>query len=903
MWFLIADLHFSHLTLERNAKTFEWIITEFGKKKPSHVIILGDVVHSRGTVHLRTYAAVTTFISRFVNAPWKPNVHIIVGNHDMLEKENRTVNSLQVFSLANRRVHIYSEITEVEIDNIPCSFIPYHHDQRAVSDHATGLSKKHIVFGHLSVDGAILNGARDQSNTTCKASGLKVSTFNQVKRVFLGHFHRHNTYGNVTYVGAPTQFHFGDVDDFDRGYVIYDPKSDTFRLFRNPYAFNFINMCFKSALGRRVDGKYVQVEIKQDEVDDGQVNTDSQNRLRQKLLKNGAKKVSFKHPKKRRVIRQKQESVTPFDLTALLKEYVRSRELDESYETYMIDIVRGECAVDSTTSCEATFIADISEIQMCNFMGIREPAVALTFDDLKPGVYIIEGSNGSGKSTLLEAFAWCLYGKTFRECKPTEVINIHAGKNGAMVEIKFKNGYMFRRERKGAKMSLRITRPDGATMTHGILKNADKEVVDILKVDWETFAKTIMLSSSRTVNFLTSKEHDKKAILERLLGFELFETFLKQIQTDLSNSTDQNSELNRLISGIDERIAESERCTEKEKESDQVDPCLEESLQYEIIQLKTDITNLDTLKNECIVFDENIREQISFEIPRLYVLQDILKNMKEVHLDYPTDVRVDNAVRCLSEYLSDGDPDRRLSLIDKQKRKRQQLLKHSENMESKKMQLAAAKQKLYEYRFKARVQDVQTVQNEANLATMRDIRKTHIESQRLNDAKRAIHAFWKSAFTLSKTKGDFRTFCMNKRAEEINLELAKNIEIMSDDMTHNIACHLTPTMDLAELDGAIPWKQRSDGQKRRSELALFFAVVKKTRETGSFCPLFMFMDEIYDALDENGQQAVHNWILENTSLEMGEKTFVITHSVHRTSSCTGTIYTTWTDRGTHYQLA
>lgn len=73
---------------------------------------------------------------------------------------------------------------------------------------------------------------------------------------------------------------------------------------------------------------------------------------------------------------------------------------------------------------------DIAEIHLENFRSYRGKH-CFTFPS-EPGLYFLTGtnqkdprleSNGSGKSSLLDAIYWCLYGKTLRGLKATDVIS------------------------------------------------------------------------------------------------------------------------------------------------------------------------------------------------------------------------------------------------------------------------------------------------------------------------------------------------------------------------------------------------------------------------------------------------------------------------------------------------
>jgi ABC-type transport system involved in cytochrome c biogenesis ATPase subunit len=146
---------------------------------------------------------------------------------------------------------------------------------------------------------------------------------------------------------------------------------------------------------------------------------------------------------------------------------------------------------------------------------------------------------------------------------------------------------------------------------------------------------------------------------------------------------------------------------------------------------------------------------------------------------------------------------------------------------------------------------------------------------------------------------------MEKKVYEINEELERNIQVMGDDgdcTFQDLGCSLTASLTLQETKNALEFNKRSDGQKKRSELALFFALLNRSKVDSTFKPTFMFMDEVYDALDEDGQRAIQNWVHDHTNLAQGEKTFIITHS--ETSSDTdrfkAVIDVTWTSDGPKY---
>lgn len=109
--------------------------------------------------------------------------------------------------------------------------------------------KNTLVFGHLALHGAVQNsssttyqGTLKYNHFSCFKVILVLITDNlNVKRVFSGHFHSHHDLGNVTYIGAPLQFNFGDSDCI-RGIAVYNTDIDQFEFIPNHLANQFVKV-------------------------------------------------------------------------------------------------------------------------------------------------------------------------------------------------------------------------------------------------------------------------------------------------------------------------------------------------------------------------------------------------------------------------------------------------------------------------------------------------------------------------------------------------------------------------------------------------------------------------------------------------------------------------------------
>jgi DNA repair exonuclease SbcCD ATPase subunit len=162
---------------------------------------------------------------------------------------------------------------------------------------------------------------------------------------------------------------------------------------------------------------------------------------------------------------------------------------------------------------------------------------------------------------------------------------------------------------------------------------------------------------------------------------------------------------------------------------------------------------------------------------------------------------------------------------------------------------------------------------------------------------RLTNADSKQARTAARS-GTFRRFCLDRMVGLLNPLLKRNLQLFSQDdsgaITHSLACILDSTLQLDATDGSPSLANRSEGQRKRSHLALFLALFSLAQSrSGGFSSRFLFLDEAFDSLDEDGQRAVHRWIAayangedelsgqkdsSSASHSLGRYVFVITHS-------------------------
>ena len=177
VWGLIADTHFKEQSLSSIIKSTDWAIENFKEQKVSRVFLLGDILNTRQMVHLGAQSAAMKFIGKLLAE--FPNVHVIVGNHDMHLRHSRSVTSLDALSLEplSSRLTLHKEVEVINADGVPVLMIPYHHNEVELQHKLEQLQNEHsdtsniVAMAHLSITGAISN----------KRAGMKFQGFLETK--------------------------------------------------------------------------------------------------------------------------------------------------------------------------------------------------------------------------------------------------------------------------------------------------------------------------------------------------------------------------------------------------------------------------------------------------------------------------------------------------------------------------------------------------------------------------------------------------------------------------------------------------------------------------------------------------------------------------------------------------
>lgn len=195
---LISDIHFSLNTLELASIALKDALGTAEKLKVP-LILCGDTNDTKAIIRAEVANAIIKILKHA-----KTTVQILVGNHDLINEKAKEhgLNYLTPYATI-----IDSPTTIGQI-----SFIPYQSTTESFLYALQELRPTGILIIHQGVNGAFMGDyIQDKSAIDSSFEGLKV---------FSGHYHRHQTVGDVTYVGNPYSLSYGEANDGPKGYLI-----------------------------------------------------------------------------------------------------------------------------------------------------------------------------------------------------------------------------------------------------------------------------------------------------------------------------------------------------------------------------------------------------------------------------------------------------------------------------------------------------------------------------------------------------------------------------------------------------------------------------------------------------------------------------------------------------------
>lgn len=222
----------------------DWTLEQAIDNNSDHIIITGDIFEDPKP----SPQLITLFIAWLKKCQaYNINVHLIMGNHDVLRSGLVHTSPLDIISETELDfINVYKDITTIYIDTTAITVIPFR-DRKSfgVNSNAEALSLlkdiliyelaaipstyKKVIVGHLAIEGSIFIG--DEIDDSNNELFCPINMFQGYDYVWMGHVHKpqvmnkNNPY--VAHVGSMDISNFGETDN-NKIIVILDTKSNEF---------------------------------------------------------------------------------------------------------------------------------------------------------------------------------------------------------------------------------------------------------------------------------------------------------------------------------------------------------------------------------------------------------------------------------------------------------------------------------------------------------------------------------------------------------------------------------------------------------------------------------------------------------------------------------------------------
>lgn len=514
-----------------------------------------------------------------------------------------------------------------------------------------------------------------------------------------------------------------------------------------------------------------------------------------------------------------------------------------------------------------------------NFQSVGNQSI--TIDLNRSSTTLVGGHNGSGKSTIVEALTYALYGKSLKKVKLAGLINA-INKKKMLVSVVFaKNGHTYKVVR-GEKPKVFEIWCDGEQYKEtAAARDNQAQLEYILGIDFKMFTQVIVLNKERYVPFMDLDAAARRKVVEDVLDISIFSTAaeivkeqlrtcttgIQTTQYELTVQTGKKDNLEKLIAEssanndmliqqqreiIAEALARVDYITPKvdveqpQIQADlahiqsQIKPIKDKKSEFETFRAEFN-TKIRQLKSELTACNQQNCPTCKQALPKKFADDHILK-LKDQLTQYENSV-----VECSTEIDSLIGMEQILGQEQQSINNRQSALNALVMEKNECIRRAYAAENMitklnavsnvdgYREELLAQVEVIDSINtslslqfvNEEQLKIMRDLLKddgikSHIISEYL----------------------DFLNDRINKYLYAMDFYLNITLDSGFNDTIHN-----------SQYDG-FSYENLSTGQKCRVNIAIWLALLEIASIKNSIATNLLFIDEIFENLDQDGVQLV-----------------------------------------------
>ena len=185
----------------------DWFVDEAKSRNAETCIFLGDFMHHRSSINVRSMNTSVLILNKLSNNFEK--LYFITGNHDLFFRDKRDLNSIEYARNFNNITIVDEHFLQGNVAIIPW----------LVGDEWKTLKKlkTKYIFGHFELPHFKMNAMIRMP----ESGQLNVSDLSNVEYVFSGHFHLRQKINNIHYIGNCFPHNYSDVHDYNRGAMFF----------------------------------------------------------------------------------------------------------------------------------------------------------------------------------------------------------------------------------------------------------------------------------------------------------------------------------------------------------------------------------------------------------------------------------------------------------------------------------------------------------------------------------------------------------------------------------------------------------------------------------------------------------------------------------------------------------
>lgn len=513
------------------------------------------------------------------------------------------------------------------------------------------------------------------------------------------------------------------------------------------------------------------------------------------------------------------------------------------------------------------------------------------------GIVVVTGPNGGGKSTIIEAVPVALWGETLRGTPPW--------REGEAAEVEVlasaPDVYVLRKRSAGGRGVLEWAGEDGELHEFESATKAQEALGHVVG-GFNTWRRTHVFSSSDAAGFTLASDGERKRLLEAMLGLERFDLALERCRKDLrqaevaaSTSAGTVAQLAVQVEEAGKRVAQADELLATAQVPD-VGP-LRAKRDAAVVNRTGAQKELSTLLAQVAEVDTQLRALGREEAQLQAALGEAERRLKALAAGtcgtcgQPISAAVVQAQRVLVDQARQAAEDakekarsgvallegRQRELNDQIRDLREEESRFRERVVSLDQQILAAgkaeRTRLAMEESKRAAEASVTLYREK----LQEAEKTAAERRHtvavLTAAEQVLGLRGVRAHVLGRALSGIEAVANAWLSKIAGPGLQLTLKPYSEKKTGGVTDAIN--LEISGAGGGYGYRASSGGERRRLDVAILLALAEVAQSAQGLTAGTLFLDEVFDALDEAGVDAVREVLVE---MAQDRAVVVVTHS-------------------------